>query len=160
MTEHVLSISSQEPALVMVAGDGFSRPLPGITTETASPSIAELVEILGEASTMKLCDSFGGISRTIGRPAKAIVEAIGEDAAVKLRAYWGEGRIYIPRRATSWRARHDMVRRLAREGLTRHAIALRVKLTERQVYSILSRTAPALLAWPGFKLFAALTPIL
>lgn len=111
-----------------------------LTEKTAAPSIAELVNVIGASATRMLCESFGGLSREIGKPAPAIIAAIGLEKALALRNYWGIGRIYIPRRVFSAEARAFEIVRLRGEGLTVQAIAIAIGISERQAYNVLAST--------------------
>lgn len=141
MVDRSASASSDtELSLRAMVARELRKPVPPLDFISARPSVEELVRIIGPEATVLLCDKFGGLTRSIGRvPAPDIVAAIGKDAAVKLRAAWGTGRLYVPRRATSAADRHKRVRALAKAGSTRQQIALDVGLSERQVYSILSK---------------------
>ncbi|MEC5291992.1 helix-turn-helix domain-containing protein [Aurantimonas sp. C2-6-R+9] len=110
-----------------------------LTEATASPSIRDLIHVIGAPATRMLCARIGGMTRDIGPPNQLFVDAIGREAAEALRAYLGPGRIHIPRQSLSAKARWQLVWRLDDEGLTRHEIARRVDISVRQVYHILSQ---------------------
>ena len=103
----------------------------------ASTTIEDLIEAVGVDATRRLCERLGGLSREIGAPSQLFINAIGHEAAVKLRDHLGRGHIYIPRRFLSRSARHKKVVALDGEGLTKQEIALRTGLSERRVYAIL-----------------------
>jgi len=110
-----------------------------LTEATASPSIRGLIHVIGAQATRVLCARLGGMTRDIGPPNQMFVDAIGREAAEALRAYLGPGRIHIPRQPLSAKARWKLVWQLDDEGLTRHEIARRTDIGERQVYHILSQ---------------------
>lgn len=60
---------------------------------------AELVEIVGEIATVRLCAAFGGLRVPIPyspTPVSHIAKAIGIEGARKLSARWGGCEVYIP----------------------------------------------------------------
>ena len=128
-----------KPALRAVVEEGWRDQVPEADFFSSQPSVDVLLRVIGPEATEKLCACFGGLSREIGLgPSKEIVDAIGVDAAVKLRDAWGKGHLYVPRRATSAAGRHEHIRKLDAAGKTRQEIAILVGVSERQVYNVLA----------------------
>ena len=129
------------PASKEVRQSALSKvaPRPALTEDTVHASLGEIVSLIGESLTRRLCAKLGGTCRTIGAPNVDFVEAIGEEAAQALREYWGTGTIYIPRQPLTPEARYEAACRLASQGWRKRSIAQHLGLSERQVYFYLAR---------------------
>lgn len=123
--------------------EGWHRGAAELNPENATSSVSELVEIIGAEATEHLCARFGGLSFEISTFRQELIEAIGADNAEALREYWGSGRIYVPRRAMAAKARHQIIRDMAKRGFTRHQIAHCAGVSERQVYNVLASVKAA-----------------
>lgn len=109
------------------------------TVKRPMTSADEIVRVIGLEKATAMCSQLGGIDRRLSEIRLLLIKAVGEDAAETLIAHFGQERIYIPRSVASHHTRAQDVVVLRNEGKTIMQIALKVGLTERQVYSILSK---------------------
>ena len=121
--------------------DEFTSPEfeAALESKAYCPSGIELVAVLGPELAETLCEKLGGLNTAIGRPSAKFVDAIGHEAALKLKRYVGRTNIFIPKRLTSRQERWNTVIELHETGMTKAQIALTVDLSERRVYAILQR---------------------
>ncbi|MGD1907384.1 MAG: Mor transcription activator family protein [Leptolyngbyaceae cyanobacterium] len=102
-----------------------------------------ICELIGFEATIKLIETYGGLEFNI--PAQMdffhpIAELLGEELAVKLGGYVG-GRMYIPRCRTMRRNARKRLIESMRFSHTRQEIALKLGITERNVYQFLERSS-------------------
>lgn len=122
-------------------------------------SVQELIQVIGWADTIQLITQFGGTTlpmpsgtTSIGRETLALLsDTMGEDVTETLAAYYGGAPLYIPRCATAIRrARNNAiidefencVRADKTATSTVTALALKYKLTDRRIWTILKVTPP------------------
>jgi DNA-binding NarL/FixJ family response regulator len=97
--------------------------------------VARLVELIGDAATLRLLEARGGVRIYIADPAegRALVEIVGLDAAAALQGKYGNTRIKVPV-GRQWRVLCYKAR-----GLSRPQIALKVGCSETTVDDIIKR---------------------
>ncbi|HEX7128301.1 MAG TPA: helix-turn-helix domain-containing protein [Thermodesulfobacteriota bacterium] len=96
-----------------------------------------LSALLGPAAAAALAAAFGGQRLYIPKAPRRdhpLVRALGLEAARQLAAQYGGTTLEVPHP----RGSADQIRALAREGLTRAAIARRVGCSVRHVYRVLA----------------------
>lgn len=111
-------------------------------TGTGSRVLDDLAEVIGEEAAILLACQFGGRRLYVPKYPAAnpgIAEAIGVALAERLCEAFYRTTITIPMREANRR----MVHKLSSEGLERHDIARRLRITERQVYRLLESASPA-----------------
>ena len=107
-------------------------------------SLTEVVEVIGLASTIELIKSYGGTRVFIPKNMKTqhkLANLLGLEQARRLSHYFGGESLSIARAASSIRSERNktIVRRYdAGEGVG--SLAIEFQLTERQIYTILSKT--------------------
>lgn len=120
--------------------DTVSTPL----SDDLPKSLAEVIDAIGLAATLKLLQRFGGIRIYVPQPAHLtddheLARAIGLAAARKLARIWGSERMPLPRAARALRLARDRALRLDYQTMSAAQCALKYQLTERQVYWIAGR---------------------
>ncbi|MBF0402285.1 MAG: helix-turn-helix domain-containing protein [Magnetococcales bacterium] len=106
-------------------------------------SLLEIVEILGLGSTLQLVKSHGGTRLFIPKQAKVqhhLADLLGIEQARRLSNHFGGESLTIPRMANAMRGKRnrEIVRRYDR-GESVRVLAHAYNLTDRQIYTILSR---------------------
>lgn len=113
-----------------------------VETELLPESMADLVDIIGLPAVLKLMEAFGGTEFWV--PEKLhhhhpLVDAIGAEAAQTLCEYMARERIKVPRGAGITReVRNQAIRRERQDGAKLAELALRYRITDRQVLNILN----------------------
>lgn len=113
-----------------------------VETELLPESMADMVDVIGLPAVLALMEAFGGTELWI--PEKLahnhlLVDAIGAEAAQQLCEYMAREQIRIPRGAAIFReVRNRAIRRERTEGAKLSELALRYKMTDRQVLNILN----------------------
>lgn len=120
-------------------------PAPEIDVSLLPPTLAEMVEVIGLAATLKLADRFGGAQLWIPGRLTAehpLVYLLGRKTAQALADRYALNRLNIPKadRATK-AARDGEIRRRYAGGEKASALAREFDLTERWVWNILAGTA-------------------
>jgi len=111
-------------------------------------SLTDVADAIGLPATLALVEHAGGVRIYVPERLSddhRLVEWLGRDAAAMLSdAYAGE-ELVVPRCAEALRrVRNRQIRRERSEGARPAELALRYRLTERQVFTILARDdAPA-----------------
>lgn len=117
--------------------------------EELPASLAEVAEAIGLAATLSLVEHAGGVRIYVPERLTddhRLVEWIGREAAARLSESFSMEELIVPRCAEALRrVRNRHMRRERQELGARPAeLALRYRLTERQVYTILAQgDAPA-----------------
>lgn len=109
---------------------------------TGSRVLDDLADVIGEDAAMALAFRFRGLRLYIPKdPATEprIAETIGDELAARLSDALWRTTVSIPSREIERR----MVHKLCQQGLTKHAIAEQLHITERQVYRLLESAEPA-----------------
>lgn len=106
-------------------------------------SLTEVLEVIGLPSTIKLVKEYGGTRIFVPSRLKAqhkLANLLGFEHAQRLSQYFAGESLSIARAANAIRAKRnkDIARRYD-EGETTPSLAREYQLTERQVYTILSR---------------------
>ena len=113
-----------------------------VESELLPQSMADLVDIIGLPSVLKLMDAFGGTEVWIPEKlnhAHDLVAAVGAEAAQTLCEYMSRERVKVPRGAAIRReVRNRAIRRERHEGAKLAELALRYGMTDRQVLNILN----------------------
>lgn len=113
-----------------------------VESELLPESMAELVDIIGLPSVLKLMEAFGGTEFWVPEKLQhlhPLVAAIGPEAAQTLCEYMARERIKVPRGAAIRReVRNHAIRRERHEGAKLAELALRYGMTDRQVLNILN----------------------
>ncbi|MBF0401307.1 MAG: hypothetical protein HQL90_11115 [Magnetococcales bacterium] len=109
-----------------------------------SPMLQQLVEVVGLTAATTLAQRYGGIDLLVPaqfHPDHSLVAVIGVEAAQKLIRHHAGERIYIPKGAHALRCvRNRAILQAYDEGnVTAANLALRHRLTERQVRNILNQ---------------------
>jgi Mor family transcriptional regulator len=112
--------------------------------EDLPESLADVVEAIGIAATLKLIERFGGIRiyvplREHISDDHELARAIGLVAARKLAEIWGKERMPLPRAAKAMRLARDRALRRDYQSISASQCALKYQVTERQVYWIVGR---------------------
>lgn len=107
-------------------------------------SLAEVVEAIGLAATLKLIQRYGGVRIYVPQPEHITEEhdlarAIGLEAARQLASIWGGERLPVVRAAKAIRLARDRALRRDYQSMSASQCALRYQLTERQLYEIVGR---------------------
>lgn len=120
---------------------------PSELTVQLPASLDEVLEVIGEAATLKMIDSYGGTTPRL--PAKRNVNAkhpmtliIGLEALEQLVKQLGGGRhVYIPRCAAGLRSKRDReIVQKYEAGTSVDQLAMQYRLSDRQIWSILKKT--------------------
>lgn len=111
-----------------------ARYLPGV--------LQDIAELIGLPGTLKLVEAYGGVRLYVPKKIDAahdLAILIGLDNATTLaETYGGEDHFDIPRAVAATRAARDTLIRADRAaGMTHRELALKNKLTERQIRTIL-----------------------
>lgn len=111
-----------------------ARYLPGV--------LQDIAELIGLPSTLKLVEAYGGVRLYVPKKIDAehdLSRLIGlEQATTLAENYGGEDHFDIPRAVAATRAARDTCIRADRaNGMTHRELALKNKLTERQIRTIL-----------------------
>ncbi len=113
-----------------------------VESELLPESMAELVDIIGLPSVLKLMEAFGGTEFWVPEKLQhlhPLVAAIGPEAAQTLCEYMAGERLKVPRgKAIKIAVRNAAIRRERHEGAKLAELALRYELTDRQVLNILN----------------------
>ncbi|HDZ74971.1 MAG TPA: hypothetical protein ENH55_19830 [Aurantimonas coralicida] len=110
-----------------------------IDEDTATPSMADIIGVIGEDGAQLLCDRLGGLCLDVGPPNQRFIDVLGLEKAVELRKHMGTGRFFVPRTLISREARHKAIVQARRDGARVHDIAIAFGLGERQVYEVLAK---------------------
>ncbi len=105
-------------------------------------SAAEIVEVVGVEAALRLVEAWGGIRLYVPQQMPEdhlLVSTLGRDESDELAKCYGGECIQVPRCLHALRAvRNCRMRRERAKGDSPALLALRYRLTERQVYSILA----------------------
>ncbi|SFT74079.1 Mor transcription activator family protein [Halomonas saccharevitans] len=106
-------------------------------------SLTDVAEAIGLAATLALVEHAGGVRiyvlERLGDEHR-LIDWLGREAAVRLSEALAMEELVVPRCADALRRVRNRQMRLERDQGARPAeLALRYRLTERQVYTILSR---------------------
>lgn len=108
-------------------------------------SAAEIVDVVGVEAALRLVEAWGGVRLYVPQQMPKdhlLVSTLGREEADELAARYGGESIQVPRCLHALRAvRNTRMRRERARGDSPALLALRYRLTERQVYSILANTA-------------------
>lgn len=120
----------------------------GIFEEDLPPSMRELWELVGRDATLTLCRKFGGTTHVVPLnliAGHAIRLEIGDEAMLKLIRRYAPGRLYIPKLDEALRVARNLeiVKRYSAREMTAKELALKYRLTERQIWNILGTPEPA-----------------
>lgn len=102
----------------------------------------EISEIVGVYATLQLAERLGGTIVQIpkGQVPKELEEILGKEAATKLCQHFGTGRLNVPKAEFYYRQVRDQKIGLDfYAGETVKTLALRWKLSERRINTILAR---------------------
>lgn len=116
--------------------------------EALPPSLVDVAEVVGLAATLALVEHAGGVRIYVPErlgDEHRLVEWLGREAAALLSEAFAMEELVVPRCADALRrVRNRQIRHERDQGARPAELALRYRLTERQVYTILSRDdAPA-----------------
>ena len=111
--------------------------------EELPQSLVEVADVIGLSATLVLVEKAGGvriyIPDRLGDDHR-LIEWLGRDAAVRLSEAYAMEELIVPRCAEQLRnVRNRCIRQERTQGDSTAALALRYRLTERQVFTILSR---------------------
>lgn len=105
-------------------------------------SAAEIVEVVGVEAALRLVEAWGGIRLYVPQQMPEdhlLVSTLGRAEADQLADRYGGETVQIPRCLHALRAvRNGRIRAERHDGASPALLALRYRLTERQVYSILA----------------------
>ena len=110
-------------------------------------SLTEVAEVMGLSATTKLVKAYGGtrifVPKRLGAQHK-LANLLGLEQARRLSHYFGGESLSIARAANATRLirNKDIVRHYD-AGKAASSLALEYRLTERQIYTILAKTAYA-----------------
>ena len=118
-----------------------------MNTTTAPVNLLEIIEVIGEAATLRLVESFGGTTprlpalRNINAE-HPLAQCIGVKALTELAKATGGGRwLYVAKCARGLReARNRGIVQLYSDGVPVAELALRYHLSDRQIWNILGST--------------------
>ncbi|MAZ33403.1 MAG: hypothetical protein CMO06_09690 [Thalassospira sp.] len=103
---------------------------------------AEISEIVGIDAALRLVDAWGGVRIYVPRQIPddhLLISTLGREEAELLAEHYGGETILIPRCLAALRAvRNARICRERSEGHGIAVLALRYRLTERQVYAVLA----------------------
>ncbi|WP_046079657.1 Mor transcription activator family protein [Halomonas sp. HG01] len=106
-------------------------------------SLTDVAEAIGLAATLALVEHAGGVRIYVPErlgDEHRLIDWLGREAAVRLSEALAMEELVVPRCADALRRVRNRQMRLERDQGARPAeLALRYRLTERQVYTILSR---------------------
>jgi len=106
-------------------------------------SLVRVAEVIGLAGVLALVENAGGVRIYVPESLTddhRLVEWLGRDAAARLSESFAMEELVVPRCAEMLRKIRDRQIRHERDHGARPAeLALRYRLTERQIYTILSR---------------------
>lgn len=110
-------------------------------------SLDEVIEVIGEALTIKLVEAFGGTTQRLPAIRNAnddneLAKLIGKENLHQLINAIGASRyVYIPRCTDGLRESRDrQIVKKYTEGVTVESLALEYILSDRQVWNILKKT--------------------
>jgi len=100
--------------------------------------MADVAEIAGEAVARELCDKLPGIVVYVPQtiPEKHALRAMDPDRAADLVRHFAGGSLYVPSPRKTYKDTFEQVEVLRADGLTVQQIALRLGITEQQVYAV------------------------
>jgi Mor family transcriptional regulator len=111
--------------------------------EELPQSLVDVAEVIGLAATLALVESAGGVRVYVPErlgDEHRLIEWLGRDAAAALSAAFAMEELVVPRCADALRrVRNRQIRHERDQGDAPAVLALRYRLTERQIYTILSR---------------------
>lgn len=113
-----------------------------VETELLPESMAKLSEIIGLPAVLDLMEAFGGTQLWV--PEKLshnhlLVDAIGAEAAQQMCEYMAKERMLVPRGESIRREiRNRAIRRERFQGAKLAELAIRYRMTDRQVLNILN----------------------
>lgn len=101
----------------------------------------QLISAIGLPDALKLVERFGGVRIYLPQPEhltgdNPIAKTVGLDAAKRLSALWAQERPYLPRATDALRRQRDRAIVQDLKSMSFSQVALKYRLTERQVYSI------------------------
>ena len=103
---------------------------------------AEISEIVGIDAALRLVEAWGGVRLYVPREMPddhLLVSTLGREEAELFAEHYGGEAIQVPRCLTALRSvRNARIRKDRESGASIALLALRHRLTERQVYSILA----------------------
>lgn len=116
--------------------------------EELPQSLVDVAEVIGLPATLALVEAAGGVRIYVPERLSddhRLIEWLGREAAALLSASFAMEELVVPRCAEALRrVRNRQIRHERDQGARPAELALRYRLTERQVYTILSRDdAPA-----------------
>lgn len=111
--------------------------------EQLPESLVDVADVIGLSATLALVEKAGGVRiyvpERLGDDHR-LIEWLGRDAAVKLSEAYAMEELVVPRCAEQLRnVRNRCIRQERSLGASTAELALRYRLTERQVFTILSR---------------------
>lgn len=113
-----------------------------IETDLLPESMADLVDIIGLPAVLRLMEAFGGTELWVPERLfynHKLLEALDGEAAQSLCEYMAGSRIRVPRGAAIIReVRNRAIRRERHQGAKLDELALRYKITDRHVLTILN----------------------
>lgn len=108
-------------------------------------SLRQIEESLGLATAVAMVQHFGGLRLFIPKkpkPGHILLERLGTEVATALCRTYGGETITVPRgRAATLAVRNANIAASYDAGMTVRELAMQHQLTERQIYTILGRTA-------------------
>lgn len=111
--------------------------------EELPESLAEVAEAIGLSATLALVEHAGGVRIYVPERLAddhRLVQWLGRDAAARLSEAYAMEELVVPRCADLLRrVRNRCIRHERAQGARPAELALRYRLTERQVFTILSR---------------------
>ena len=122
------------------------------TSDSYNATAQELVDVIGEEATAKLCSRLGGLRVSIGPMEELLREVVGYVATSELIEHWGSERVHIPRRTLNYGGRRELAQKMREEGYTILDISLQMDVSERSVYRYLADEPVALPASPTLAL--------
>lgn len=116
--------------------------------EELPQSLVDVAEVIGLAATLALVENAGGVRIYVPERLTddhRLADWLGREAAASLSEAFAMEELVVPRCAEALRrVRNRQIRHERDQGARPAELALRYRLTERQVYTILSRDdAPA-----------------
>lgn len=109
-------------------------------------SLQEMAEVIGLMAVLKLVDRYGGRRICIPRrldPGHPLIEVLGQRPAAALVQTYALERIYVPSATRAIIASRDKEIRRRKGQQSVPSLAEEFGLTDRQIWSILSESAPS-----------------
>ena len=118
-------------------------------------SVAGVVDVVGISAALRLVECWGGVRLYVPRKLEGdhfLVSTLGRDEADQLALWCGGMSIQVPRCLHALRAvRNVRIQRDHDQGESAALLALRYRLTERQIYAILAQVSKSKVAGPEVK---------